>query len=215
MTPPTSKSDLSATKRAQILHGACALFRELGYERASVDAIASRAGVSKATIYNHFHDKEALFLATVETENEQSRARFLALLETPSGDIAADLRHIGAELINLISSPISVHRYRIITAEVGRFPALSQSLYECGVVVGQRKMATYFERAAAMGLLDVDDPAGAALDFTALCAYHISMQLHLGVVKLASPELVASHLDRALATFLRAYRPTDVIRKAR
>ena len=40
----------------QILSGARAVFAELGYERGSVDEAAARAGVSKATVYNHFHE---------------------------------------------------------------------------------------------------------------------------------------------------------------
>ena len=154
-----------------------------------------------------FDDKKALFLAIVEAENEEARARFHALLETPSGDLEADLRLIGEQLLRLIGTPSSVHRYRIVTAEVDRFPALSRSLYECGVLEGQRRMTLYFERALAMGLLTAGDPAEAALDFAALCAYQVSLLLHLGIAESSSPALVAPHLDRAVRTFLRAYRP--------
>jgi len=206
MTKSSAKTALSPAKRDQILRGACTLFRELGYERTSVDAIASTTGVSKATIYNHFRDKKALFLAIVETENEEARGRFLALLETPSGDLEADLRRIGEQLLLLIGTPGSVHRYRIVTAEVDRFPELSRSLYECNILEGQRRMTLYFERAAAMGLLTAGDPAEAALDFAALCAYQVSLLLHLGIAE-ASPALIAPHVDRAVRTFLRAYRP--------
>ncbi|HVI96538.1 MAG TPA: helix-turn-helix domain-containing protein, partial [Anaeromyxobacter sp.] len=60
-------------KRRQILDGARLVFGELGYERASVDLIAARAGVSKATVYNHFADKQALFVAAVVEECEALR----------------------------------------------------------------------------------------------------------------------------------------------
>src|SRR5690606_36498040 len=65
--------DLPPAKREQILQGAKALFRELGFERASVDAIAAEAGVSKATIYNHFRSKEALFLSAYGAETARVR----------------------------------------------------------------------------------------------------------------------------------------------
>ena len=205
---PGAKVDHSPGKRAQILQGACALFRELGYERTSVDAIALKTGVSKATIYNHFYDKKGLFLAIVEAENAEARARFDTLLETPSGDLEADLRLIGEQLLRLIRTPSNVHLYRIVAAEVDRFPELSRSLYESRMLEGQRKMTLYFERAAAMGLLTAGEPAEAALDFVALCAHHVSMLLHLGITEATSDALVERHLDRAVRTFLRAYRPS-------
>ena len=55
----------SDKKRAAILEAAEALFLEGGYDRTSTDAIASRAGVSKRTVYDHFGDKERLYAAVV------------------------------------------------------------------------------------------------------------------------------------------------------
>lgn len=46
----------------KVLHAALALFGERGIEATSMDAIARSSGVSKATIYNHWSDKEALLL---------------------------------------------------------------------------------------------------------------------------------------------------------
>ncbi len=46
----------------KVLHAALALFGERGIESTSMDSIAQSAKVSKATIYNHWSDKEALLL---------------------------------------------------------------------------------------------------------------------------------------------------------
>jgi AcrR family transcriptional regulator len=46
----------------KVLHAALALFGERGIEGSSMDAIAQAAKVGKATIYNHWRDKEALLL---------------------------------------------------------------------------------------------------------------------------------------------------------
>jgi AcrR family transcriptional regulator len=46
----------------KVLHAALSLFGERGIEGASMDSIAQAAKVSKATIYNHWPDKEALLL---------------------------------------------------------------------------------------------------------------------------------------------------------
>ena len=42
------------------------VFLTTGFERATMDAIASRAGTTKRTLYAHFAGKEALFLAVVD-----------------------------------------------------------------------------------------------------------------------------------------------------
>ena len=68
-------ADLSPAKREQILEGARQAFTEHGYERASVDLVAARAGVSKATVYNHFEDKRALFTAALLDVTAQVRRR--------------------------------------------------------------------------------------------------------------------------------------------
>src|ERR1043165_6852170 len=49
----------------RILDAASRNFSAHGLERASVDAIAAEAGVSKMTVYSHFASKEGLFEAVV------------------------------------------------------------------------------------------------------------------------------------------------------
>lgn len=55
-------SPRSKAKRKQIRHGALAAFLERGFAATSTDAIASRAGVSKQTLYAHFRSKEDLLV---------------------------------------------------------------------------------------------------------------------------------------------------------
>lgn len=59
---------------------------ERGIDATSMDAIAQRAGVSKATIYNHWQDKEALVLdAMADLHGHHERPAF------DSGDTRADM----------------------------------------------------------------------------------------------------------------------------
>jgi AcrR family transcriptional regulator len=57
----------SASAHQKVLKAALELFAERGIEGASMDAIAETSGVSKATIYKHWHDKEALLLELMAT----------------------------------------------------------------------------------------------------------------------------------------------------
>jgi AcrR family transcriptional regulator len=52
----------SAKAHQQVLDAAAELIAELGVDSTSMDAVAGRSGVSKATIYKHWTDKEALLL---------------------------------------------------------------------------------------------------------------------------------------------------------
>jgi AcrR family transcriptional regulator len=54
----------------RILEAAQRHFNEHGLERASVDAIAADAGVSKMTVYSNFGSKEGLFQAVVRNRTE-------------------------------------------------------------------------------------------------------------------------------------------------
>ena len=61
-----ARIEIAARKRDQIMQGALRVFLQYGYEGTSMDRVASEAGVSKPTIYNHFKDKEGLFASLVE-----------------------------------------------------------------------------------------------------------------------------------------------------
>jgi len=73
--------------RAAFLRAAAAVFSERGFQDASVEDIAHRAGYSKGAIYWHFESKDDLFLALLEepglalpaTEETQERPRFRGL----------------------------------------------------------------------------------------------------------------------------------------
>ena len=55
-------------RRNQLVGVAKGVFAELGYDGASVEEIASRAGVSKPIVYEHFGGKEGLYAVVVDRE---------------------------------------------------------------------------------------------------------------------------------------------------
>jgi AcrR family transcriptional regulator len=79
---------LSQRAHNKVLEAAVELFANRGIEKTSVDAIAAASGVSKATVYKHWADKEALcleVLAFVHGIDEGPR-------DEDTGDLKADLR---------------------------------------------------------------------------------------------------------------------------
>src|ERR1700760_3075210 len=55
-------------RREQLLDVGRALFAEKGFEAASTEEIAARAGVSKPVVYEHFGGKEGLYAVVVDRE---------------------------------------------------------------------------------------------------------------------------------------------------
>ncbi|HEV7238160.1 MAG TPA: TetR/AcrR family transcriptional regulator [Thermoanaerobaculia bacterium] len=65
----TRKKRLTAAeRRAQLMQVGRTVFAETGFESASLEVIAQRAGVTKPIIYEHFGSKEGLHAAIVERE---------------------------------------------------------------------------------------------------------------------------------------------------
>jgi AcrR family transcriptional regulator len=78
---------LSARAHSKVLESATELFAERGIDVTSMDAIAAASGVSKATIYKHWADKDALCLEVMQYVHEIDGGA----PEVDSGDLRADL----------------------------------------------------------------------------------------------------------------------------
>jgi AcrR family transcriptional regulator len=79
---------LSERAHEKVLTAATELFASRGIDATSMDAIAAAAGVSKATVYKHWADKDALCLEVlihVHRNDEDASER-------DSGDLRADMK---------------------------------------------------------------------------------------------------------------------------
>lgn len=77
----------SSEAHEKVIQAALALFSERGIDAGSMDAIAAESGVSKATIYNHWADKEALLMEVMLYVNGADRKP----IEVNTGDLLRDL----------------------------------------------------------------------------------------------------------------------------
>jgi AcrR family transcriptional regulator len=67
-------------RRQQLLDIGRALFAERGFEAASIEEIAARAGVSKPIVYEHFGGKEGLYAVVVDREMQSLLDRVTSAL---------------------------------------------------------------------------------------------------------------------------------------
>jgi len=66
-SPPRPRKRMSAGARREVIERAAShVFAESGYDRASIDEIARRSGVSAPVVYDHFESKQDLYRRLLE-----------------------------------------------------------------------------------------------------------------------------------------------------
>ncbi|CAA7619204.1 TetR/AcrR family transcriptional regulator [Magnetospirillum sp. UT-4] len=153
-----SDTPRTAAKRAAILDAAQACFLESGYAGTSMDQMAARAGVSKATIYAHFQGKDELFGAIICRRCDDEADGLGAVAATPGQDARAALTAAGRQLLDMFLSPEVLRIYRVVVAESARHPDLADAFYRAGPVRGRQRVADLLAGLAARGELRLDDP---------------------------------------------------------
>jgi TetR/AcrR family transcriptional regulator, mexJK operon transcriptional repressor len=151
--------------RDRILQVATELFLEEGYGSTSIEAVASRAGISKRTFYDRFDDKAALFAAVVHYIIEHIRPPAdVPLLAGAS--LPEILRRLAGLILKAALSSQAIALHRLVTGESSRFPELANAVEKDG---GQAEatalIAGLLSRELPKIKLNVGDQAFAAQQF--------------------------------------------------
>ena len=188
----------------QVLIGARTIFLRDGFERASVDDIAREAGVSKATIYAYFPDKQLLFLevAGMECRRQVEDVEALIAADTP---IRTMLTDAGERIAGLMMSESSRQVFRIVIAEAEHFPGLAQQMYQFGPGMILGRLARGLQCYVDVGELSVPDVYLAAQQFVQLCRAPVYDRIVFGMADTVKPEEVRRGIDSAVDMFLAHY----------
>jgi AcrR family transcriptional regulator len=109
----------SAEAHAAILAATLDLLVEQGFNGLTMESVAARAGVGKATVYRRWPSKVPLVV-------EALRAAGAERVAVPaSGSLEADLRQLLADLMAALSGPASV--LPLLVTEAWREPALGEA----------------------------------------------------------------------------------------
>jgi AcrR family transcriptional regulator len=179
-------------------------FLASGFGAVSMDAIAREAGVSKATVYAHYHSKEELFGAIVADLSERRFHGFSAEALDPA-DIEASLLTIATRFLDLVLSPEAIALNRILIGEVSRFPVLGEVFWAAGPERTRVQVEAFLRRAAAAGTLRVPDPRLAAEQFVALARGEIHLRSLLRLEDPGDAAALSAAAASSVATFLRAF----------
>jgi len=185
-----------------IVETAARVFVRDGYGAAAVDTIAREAGVSKATLYRHFDDKEALFAAVVQMRAKEAFERLAgAKLRGAPGTV---LRRFARALLRELSAPATIGMFRLIISESGRSPALGKRFFEDVTTPTLQLLTEYLEQKARSGELRVRSARLSAFQFLGLLKEAAFWPLMLGQPSgMPAEKIIAA----AVRSFLRAHAP--------
>lgn len=109
----------------EILEAAFEEFAVNGFAGTRLDDVASRAGVTKGTIYVYFDSKEDLFVATLKELISPALDHLNTLMTPPQGSAADILRdHLLFVADHMMSDRRKREIIRMLMADGPRFPAL-------------------------------------------------------------------------------------------
>jgi len=164
----------------QIIEAALEVFGECGLAKSRLQDIASRAGVSKGTIYLYFPNKEELF-------REMIRQTAVAAIDsaeknitvgTPTEQLCAAMRGYW----KFVRSPAFSTIHRLVLGELHQFPDLAQFYADEVVARGLRFLSGIIRRGVESGEFRDIDPTIAARMLVAITVMNgIWRDEHTGV----------------------------------
>ncbi|MGW3313129.1 TetR/AcrR family transcriptional regulator [Streptomyces sp. NPDC001073] len=191
-------------KRALIVAAATALFLELGYDRTSLARIAECSGVSRATLFKQFPSKAALFDAIVteswSTADEEE--------PPPTGNVVDGLGVIGRRYAELLGRAQMTDLFRIVIAELPRFPELAQAQFSHGKLPYFESVRSYLLAEHEAGTVRVEDADLAATQFLGMISNYVFWPTLLVPGWEVSAERVAQVVDEAVRTTAARYATT-------
>ena len=198
-------------KRQAIVKVAAEVFKERGYDRASMSEIAERVGGSKATLYSYFSSKEELLLAVLTgmaaiTSQElvvHRTSEVLAAL-APAEHFHAQLERLVMAILSLASSPDMLALRRLVLARGGERGA-SQVFFERGPKQLYLRIADFLEQGMKDGHLRQADPWVAAMHLRGLTESEYIDRLILGDIVNITPKMIRDAALRSVDVFWRAY----------
>ena len=209
ISPRELSGDRAARKRESIIAAARTAFVRDGFD-AAVDAIAAEAGVSKVTVYNHYGNKEALFMAVIGDVLEGALADVIAgtaqrLAE--SDDLRAALKWTATAWVESMTQPDMLALRHLVTSEVRRFPQLGAAWREHGPDRARPALAAAFERLIKTGRLTMPDVDTAILQLYALVLYPHLVHATYGAT--LDPRTTDQLIESGVEMFLQYYAYED------
>ena len=200
---PTSKDAALVDER--ILEEAAIVFLEEGFARTKMDAIASRAGITKQTIYARFPSKNALFGALAGRFSGLA-FRPLQLAVHSKQSPKAHLIQFATEVIAVLRDPKAQRLFVVLAAEARAFPDLASQTWAEGAGRLRRHLRRLFDEQIALKRMAISNPDFAVEQFLGLLVGPIFGRLLFERPSyFESDEHTAAYIEAAVDLFLSNY----------
>jgi AcrR family transcriptional regulator len=209
--PDASRRAIRRTRRGdekseQIRAMATELFLRRGYDSVSVDEIVRAVGGSKTNIYNHFRNKEGLFVAIVKALCEDLLASFVTI-DVANLSVEEGLRSLARALLGILLQERHLAFQRLIIAESARFPALGRAWFERGPETSRSIIAQFVEKQQRAGRLRRSDPHQLATLFHDMITFDLLHRAMLG--DKPTDDEIRHRIDMAIDAFLHGFGRTE------
>lgn len=189
---------------SEVLAAALDVFVRRGYAATRLEDVASRAGVSKGTVYLYFSNKEELFKALVRETIVVEIDRFGREMADSTVPAAEQVRAALFRWWDVFGSTQLGGIAKLIIAEAGNFPALAQFFHDEVFGPSQRLLEHILESGMDRGELRRTDAAVMARLLLApllmKTLWQQSFVQHCKVDSDIEPQrLLATHLDMTLS----------------
>jgi AcrR family transcriptional regulator len=166
---PPDPSRRSERSRRAILTAATDLVHEVGYRKLTIEAIATRAGVGKQTIYRWWPSKGAVVLdGILAAVNENPDD--LSLPDT--GDVAADIRGVVRAIVAELADPTLSGTTRALMTEMQDDPEFADMVRERLLGPQLQAIADRLRTAQRAGQLRADLDLPVAVELLVGPLYH-------------------------------------------
>jgi TetR/AcrR family transcriptional repressor of mexJK operon len=202
MTPLPRRQQNRLDRERRILEAALKVFAEMGYSGATMDAVATEAGLTKPTLYSYFPSKESLFQGMMLGK----RDRMLDVFEHPSPEgMVQDLHTFAWDYADTVMRPDMLSLARLIIGEVQRFPEIGRAYQASGPDHLLRGIMRYLEGQRDAGRLSFEDAELAAQDLWGLILSAPRTQALYMPDSPPDRATLSRYIDNGLRVFLRAY----------
>ncbi|MGE5769172.1 MAG: TetR/AcrR family transcriptional regulator [Betaproteobacteria bacterium] len=136
---------------SELTEAALGLFVEKGFAATRLEDVATRAGVSKGTLYLYFDSKEALFKAVIEEGIMPVVAEGEAIAAGHDGSAFDLLQRLLDNWWTRIGETAFAGIPKLMMAEAGNFPEVAQYYYENVIRRARALTGSALERGMAQG----------------------------------------------------------------
>jgi AcrR family transcriptional regulator len=191
-----------AARADTLIAAATRVFLRDGYGAASIDKVATDAGVSTRTIYERFKNKADLLGAVITRLVDREMMTALAPAELDRLEPRQALIAIGQTISGRACDPDFSALFRILATEAHRFPQLAARMRGSAKARVDDAIGNYLRGQVEKGALALADPDRAAVLFLQMVSAPIHECLMFGTVEEMASLDFTGHLNHAIDIFL-------------